>query len=201
MITLMLALSSATFAGSKAKPTPSQDQMPIPIEIPTTGVGHVGFDPVKNYSAKDLAALRKAEVLSNELLQSQCFSDFMIKRALIQTGGKTPMQVVEHLKTRNLTVPVTMYYSRKNVVGYRNVGSPIVYTNLKFHAGSTACARASNLTHEWSHVPDETTGIGYGHDYKATRQRPYSVPYSINAAFDKCCVCAPKSILDCTIVQ
>jgi len=147
-------------------------------------VPRLTFSPVKNYSAKDLSGLLKAEDKIEDTVSSQCFENFMVGRKLIQTGGRTEAQVVDHLRSLTGKVPVTMYYKNNSVVGYRNTGSPIVYTNLKFHAGTTPCNRASNLAHEaLGHVLGK-----YSHDYKASKSRPYSVPYSLNAAFKACCV-------------
>ena len=154
--------------------------------------GSVKFDPVKSYTEKELGVLEVSTKMINEMIPSECFKTFMLNRELIQTNGLTNTQVIEKLHTPS-TVPLVMYYSNNSTVGYRNVGSPTIYTNRKFHAGASACANASNLFHEVSHV------IGFGHDKKANKNRPYSVPYSINAAFSACCLC--EGVLDCKIAE
>mgnify|MGYP000203326904 CR=1 FL=1 len=163
----------------------------------------VSFSPVTNYNTQDSEALAVSERLSNDLLNSKCFEVFMVEREqgkhssrgykLHTTNGKTALEVVNHLRTTDLTTPVVMYYKNNNVSGYRWTGNPTIYTNSKFHRGANACSRASNLTHEWSHV------AGYSHTFKANSLRPFSVPYSINAAFKVCCKC--KSMLDCEILK
>lgn len=162
--------------------------------------GEVKFSPLHNYSKEEKEVAAIAERLSNEMLQSKSFENFMIERAtprpgkrylLHSTNGKTAKEVVDHLKALDLTVPVWMYWSLKRVVGYRQPPKPDIHTNRRYHAGSTACARASNLLHEWTHSG------GYGHSYRATYERPYSVPYSINAAFSELCSC--NGIRDCKI--
>lgn len=162
----------------------------------------VKFSPAINYNESDLKALSVAEKLANDLFESECFKSFMSDREtgkhsskykLHTTNGKTAIEVVEHLKSSNITTPVKMYYKNNKVVGYRWTGNPTIHTNSKFHRGANACSRSSNLTHEWSHV------AGYNHTYKANRARPFSVPYSINEAFKKCCKCA--SMLKCEILS
>lgn len=150
----------------------------------------VKFDPVKNYTERELEVLSISEKMINEMIVSDCFDNFMTERKMIQTDGLTNAQVVTKLKTP-ATVPLVMYYSNNSTVGYRNTGSPTIYTNRKFHAGASACANASNLFHEVAHV------IGFSHDKRASSSRPYSVPYSINAAFKACCLC--NGVLDCKI--
>jgi hypothetical protein len=75
-----------------------------------------------------------------------------------------------------------MSYKRfSKLAGYTEPGANWIKLNRKYHSGASICSEASNLKHELSHK------VKYGHDYKATQTRPYSVPYSINAAFKKCC--------------
>lgn len=156
--------------------------------------GDVVYSPLYNHTKQEKEMVGIAQELSNDLLNSSCFEKFMLDRKLIQTNGLTRKQVVDDLKSKDLAVPVHMYHKMASkVVGYREPPLPDVYTNRKFHNGSTACARGSNLLHEWSHT------AGYGHDFKATRRRPRSVPYSINAAFKVCCAC--DGIKDCEILD
>ena len=153
----------------------------------------VKLAPLYNHTQEEKQFVEISESLINKLVQSKCFESFMVNRELIDTNGKTPKQVVDHLRSLNGSVPIHMYYSRKNVVGYRNPSYPDVYTNRRFHAGSNACDRASNLGHE---VVGHSLGE-YDHSYKATYSRPRSVPYSINAAFKACCSC--NGMKDCKI--
>lgn len=128
------------------------------------------------------------------MLSSSCFSTFVKKREkLIETNNLDRDGVLESLSKSRLTVPLKMYYKNNGVVGYRNPPSPQVNTNRKFHAGASACSRASNLTHEWSH------SLGYGHSYNANYNRQFSVPYTINAGFLACCEC--NGIKDCKILD
>lgn len=190
LLTFSLCVFSDGFCMGSRKPT-TPTPPPKPDETLPAFTG-IKFAPVKNYTSEELEVLAIAESLANQLVKSACFANFMMNRGLIDTNGKQPIEVINHLANLTLNVPVTMYYKFNNVVGYRNVGSPIVYTNRRFHAGATACSRASNLTHEWSHV------AGYSHDYNATRSRPLSVPYSINAAMEKCCTC--QGIKNCVVM-
>lgn len=185
VFTLFAFLSSPAF--SRGSPPPR----PAPVEIPSTPGSGIHFSPVRNYTFEETQVLIVAESLANQLVKSQCFENFMVKRNLIDTNGKTALEVVQSLKI-DLTIPVEMYYKNNNVVGYRTPPAPDIYTNRKYHQGATACARASNLFHEWSHT------VGYTHSYKATKTRPRSVPYSINAAVEVCCSC--KGISDCKIL-
>lgn len=188
LLTVMMKEAKPSAARFPVRVTPT----PTPSSTVTPGSG-VRFYPVTGYTAQEVEALVVAEKLSNDLLKSKCFETFMTKRRLIETGPRTPAQVVLHLRSTDLTIPVTMYQDDSNTIGYRNPPALDIFTNRKYHAGATACARASNLTHEWSH------SVGYTHSKYALPSRPYSVPYSINAAFEVCCACQKNTILKCSI--
>lgn len=185
LLSILIPLQS--LAGGKAPPAPSPTPVPTlaptptPIPSPAT-TGYFHYLPV-NATQTQIAQLQAAELKVNQTIQTQCFRDFMVKRALIQTNGKTNTQVVDHLQGVKLDLPSHFYYDRfSRVVGYRQPPKPDLHFNTKFWAGATSCNRASNMAHEGSHT------AGYGHDYKASTRRPYSVPYSINMGFALCCV-------------
>lgn len=183
---LILAARLSHGAG-KAPPKPV-----VIVEPSPTIRSGLHFAPIINYTDAEKTVLAVAEKLANGVVQSGCFSDYMVTRKLIQTDGRTPAQVVMHLKTAKLTVPVHMYDDGKNgVIGYHNPGDPTIYTNRPYVSGASACARASNLSHESSHV------LGYSHDFQRTARRDWSVPYSINFAFMQCCVCS--GVIDCVV--
>lgn len=166
----------------------------IALLISAQSFSKVDFHPVINYTNKELEVLEVSKELANELLSSSCFEKFVNGRPkLIETNGLTRSQVLKDLSTTELTIPLEMYYKNNGVVGYRQPPYPKVYTNRKFHQGASACSRASNLTHEWSH------SLGYGHSYRANYDRQFSVPYTINAGFEYCCRC--NGIKDCKILD
>lgn len=123
--------------------------------------------------------------IMNETLGSQCFEDFMLKRKLIQTGGRSNQEVIDHLRESTVEVELISYWSPKGTVGYTYPSVNKIWMNERLHRSFDSCRSASNLAHEGSHK------IGYGHDYKRTKRRPMSVPYSINAAFSACCMKKP----------
>ncbi len=131
-------------------------------------------------TTEEAVKLEQAESIANRVVQSDCFKDFMLKWGLIWTNGKTPEEVVEHIRNTQLEVPVHYYRGRCSVVGYRNVGKPDIYLNRCVHDSYDAEMTASNATHEWSHV------LGYDHPYRYKRWRNKTVPYAINEAFQSC---------------
>lgn len=183
LITLLLC-STAIAGGKKAPPIETD---PIPEPSPSV---EVSPSPVLNGYQFVCVGCVKAEVKKvadaqlkvNEVIQSKCFSDFMLKWGLIERNGKTPAGVIADLRAQNLKIPAHYYYSRGKVVGYRNPPYPDIYMNRKFHDYYGVCDTASNMAHEASHV------AGYDHPFNQTPTRGKTVPYAINNAFDECCV-------------
>lgn len=164
-----------------AKPSP----MPVP-----TGRGHLTIEPVAYYSTvAERKKIKEAEVKVNEVIQSKCFADFMGKRKMIQTEGRTSAQVVAHIQSLRDTVPVNMYYRRMGGIGgtravaFREPPEKDINLNRAyFSLGLSTCEWASTIAHESLHAIGE-----YGHDFNWSPSRDYSVPYSANSAFEECC--------------
>jgi hypothetical protein len=72
-----------------------------------------------------------------------------------------------------LDLEIQMYYSRKRVVGYTYPNVTKIWVNSKYFNTNSLAAVAANVVHEWTHK------LGFGHDYKSTSRRPYSVPYGV----------------------
>jgi hypothetical protein len=131
-------------------------------------------------NAKDTEKIKLALDKRIEVQNSQCFKDFMLNRQLIDTNLSNE-QVLSELN-KEVYFEIETYYKRySKVYGYTYPDTPRIWINKKYFDGATICNVASNLNHEISHKQ------GFTHSYKATRSRPYSVPYSINAAYEVCC--------------
>lgn len=135
----------------------------------------------KNCTPKELARVQESASMVNQVVKTQCFRDFMEARELIQTNGLTRSQVVDSLVSADIKISVEMYWSLKRVLGYTYDGVNKEWVNRRYMMSWGVCDLASLLGHETSHKAN------YDHDFKATKRRPWSVPYSINQAFKKCC--------------
>lgn len=167
-------------------------QAPVKVEAPsTTGapttnvtVQSSGEKPYlsvtrcTNCTPDQWKRIQDATVKVNKVVKGQCFRSGMEKRALIQTNGKTPSQVVDSLVSADIRIETEMYYTIKRVLGYTIEGYDKEWLNRKYMMSWNVCDLASLLAHETAHK------VGYGHDYYSTARRPYSVNYSINAIYD-----------------
>ena len=172
-------------------PTASIVIAPLPI---SSGSPKVVFSPVDYYTTPaERVKILSAGIKANEVVQSQCFHDFIANRKLIQTNGRTPQEVADHLQSLSGVVPVRMYYSAfTSAMAYRQPPELAINLNRKFfNTSQSDCYWAATLGHE---SIGHSLG-GYGHDFNYSPSRSYSVPYSIGGgdaaqggdAFKKCC--------------
>lgn len=157
------------------------------IDVSATDKHRVLFGKISGHSEKQKQKLYKAQLKIDEMVNNKCFVDFILNRKLIKTNGKTGKEVVLDLKTNSHKVDI-LFYSvpwwkkiKNTTHGYTYPNVDKIWLNNKFHTGTTVCAEASNLHHEISHK------YGYGHSSNRHYNRQFSVPYSINAAYGKCC--------------
>jgi len=121
----------------------------------------------------------------NEVVQSKCFTDFMLDRDMIQTKGQSNEQVVKVLQSATGKINVKFYSKRwtsEMAVRYPP-SSDINFNRVYWNGNKHVCEWASTLAHEGlGHVLGD-----YDHDFRYSKSRDFSVPYSINFAFKKCC--------------
>ena len=197
LILSVLALNAQARSQKRYEPTPS----PIPHVSPTATpeapvIGdRVKFKPVEYYTTK----AQREKIISaghkmNEVVQSQCFFDFMSKQKLNTTNGRTPSQVAAHLQSLAGTIPVEMYDPGwfSNAIAYRQPPRLTIHLSYNhFSPSMDDCDWAETMGHEsLGHSLGE-----YDHTMKWTRAREDTVPYVIGgriksyggSAFDLCC--------------
>lgn len=165
-----------------ATPTPAIVATPSPSASPVAG--RVRFKPVEYYTTSEQRKLiASVEDKANEVKNSDCVYDFLSKRKMIQTDGKTNEQVAKEVRAISGEIPVEFYYPRwpTKAVAYREPPSLTIHLNGKVYGTwSSVCDLVSVLLHE-------SIGhslLNYDHDFNWSPSREYSVPYSINHAVD-----------------
>lgn len=134
-----------------------------------------------NCTKEEAARIAESTLKVNEVFAGQCFKDAIRNRAMIQTEGKSADQVASHLTSTHITVSTETYWTLRRVLGYTLPNQNKIWINRRLMFRWNTCDLGSLLAHESSHK------AGYGHDFRPTKRRPFSVPYSVNYAFDLCC--------------
>lgn len=172
-------------------PTPAPTTPPLSVELVVVNVKLIAQSMATN---NEISFLAKAEIKMHQVLQSKEFHDFMSARKMVQTNGRSSAEVATHLQSLKGEIPVNFYYAKMrnrynpfgtSVVAYRQPPSNEININRAYYDSvhSDLCEYAGTLAHE---TVCHTLG-GYDHDYYDTTERPFSVCYSINAAFEKIC--------------
>ena len=186
-ILIFITVTSCSTLVTKVPPASIPDstgEVSPPIDTPP--VGSVTFKPqVKYTTATERAIIEKASVKVNEVIASQCFKDFMQGRSMIETNNRTSSEVYSHIASLSGLVDVLMYFKRwTSAIAYREPPSLKINLNRNyFTASKSVCEWASTMAHE-----GVTHALGgYSHSFYDNANRNRSVPYSINAGFEKCC--------------
>lgn len=168
--------------------------------ISLSAFGAVNFVPDKSATPQEAARILSAGAKVNEVVASQCFADFMSRVMVVnESKGRSPAQVLEHIRAISGVVPVKMYFKRwgcrigcTSAVAFRVPPKTEINMNRsRFKVSTGDCDWAATMAHE---------GLGhalgnYGHSMKWTRQREDTVPYLLGGrkikyggdAFTACC--------------
>lgn len=203
-ILILLGMSACVYepayaSGRARQPEPivSETPLPPPSPLPTSLPPRQGvyFEPDPYYSTlRQRENVAKAAAILMGAVKSDCFTQFMSKRALIDTTTadhptpRTPAEVAAHIQGLSGTVSVQFYYrcirSWKCPLGtiaeaYRNPGEATIHLNTAyFPDGVDLVDLAATLGHE-----DLGHALGgYDHSYNWTPTRDFSVPYSIGGS-------------------
>jgi hypothetical protein len=142
----------------------------------------VSFD-VQRATDDQLALVKKAEKALDLTVRSQCFADVIMSTKMVMTKGQSNQQVLDSLRAERGVIPVVVYYQPwykpSKVVGFTYATDPAIH--FRDAALHSVCDVASLAGHE---------GMGHklgGYDHSYRHPEKNSVPYTINAAVDKCC--------------
>lgn len=152
------------------------------------------------FSKWEKQRLERVIPLVERILSSVEFRDAVLdfvyngKKQFYQSGGLTNAEVYSKLmegdewyapgSLQTVDVYLSMYYSKKNVVGYTNPSTRTIYINNKYYTYSdetwwTDASVAANIIHEWTHK------LGFDHAFNYSWSRDFTVPYGIQGIVAK----------------
>jgi hypothetical protein len=141
------------------------------------------FTQVQESKILDAAELIKQVVASEEFKQAVLNHRWQGKKQFANNNGlsnraiyKRILEASEGLNRgidNTMNLQVVGYHAQNQVVGYTYPNVLTVWMNKKFLIGRQPHEVTVNMMHEWLHK------LGFGHAFKATPERPYSVPYAV----------------------
>ena len=151
----------------------------------------VALGRVSGYSPTEQQKLGQATQLMADVLNSREFRDAVLGAKFAGRPGfaseaRSPKEIYETIRAAkehfttaadgevdlNVELRDLSWFQRK-IVGYTTANSDTITTNRRFFASFEPAEIAGHLSHEWLH------SLGFEHDFQATSQRPYSVPYEL----------------------
>ena len=155
------------------------------------------IDPTSGFTKRELVKLEKSRVVLELIFNSELFRKKML---LADFSGETSKwrfssnhQILDHvMKGAETLQPEINHqadiqqgifnpnYWSKNVVGRTWKSRIIQEINRKLFWTYPVYKVAGNIAHEWFHK------LGFGHDSKRTKRRPFSVCYQVNKIIKEC---------------
>lgn len=180
LISVMALLVSCS---AQTKKIPAK-QPPValpPIVVEETNHKGINFVPTGKMTNAQKEMIVRAAAKANEVIQSQCFVDWMGKQKVMNsTNGRTKQQVIDHIRSLNGEITVKMYYAKwgsclgcTSAVAFRQPPRREINLNSSFFTSKTSlCRWAATMCHESLHAAGN-----YGHTMKWTRFREDTIPY------------------------
>lgn len=142
----------------------------------------------ENFDSEGQSKVQKALEAIKVVVESQEFKDTVLnfkdnkgRTQFVDNNGLTNAQIYEvilkgsenfrQIDDNTMNLKLSLYYSRRNTVGYTYPDSDTIWMNNKFFASYEVQEVSDNLFHEWMHK------LGFDHNNKATWN--YSVPYGL----------------------
>jgi hypothetical protein len=155
-----------------------------------SSAGLVTFAAVaSSMTDREARAIAEAGEIANVVKNSDCFRDFIAKRKLVGTRGRTADEVAEDLRHVSGSVPVEFYFRCLGAMGgcgtavaYRLPPDPTVYINRAYYRVGAPDFDLYELAGSLAHEAIGHALGGYEHSFDWTPLRDFSVPYSISGA-------------------
>lgn len=89
-------------------------------------------------------------------------------------------EILDPVKDHELDIFIDDFFSMKRIIGYTKRNIKTIFVNTRFFDKRHRCLIGSNILHEASHK------LGFGHDFRSTPDRPFSVSYQLNGIYETC---------------
>lgn len=186
LILCLFSFAAFSMGSKRTQPIPEIPRPPVTeiAEAPGESKFKVDFLPIDKYSTvKERELIAKASLKVSETVASGCFKDFLLSARLLETKGQTNAQVLSNILGMIDKVEVKIYTKwGSSAIAYRQPPEKSINLNRSyFNESKSPCRWAATMAHE---SLGHSLG-NYGHSYKWTVEREYSVPYKLGGASDK----------------
>lgn len=150
----------------------------------------------RNFTKKEIARLDEAKALLQMIVNHQLFKQELLRADFSgETSdwkNKTNQEIYDHFMNGAETlqpesngqadIDLTIFNPKPwtSTVGYTYRNTVRQWINRKFFWSLKIWGVMGNIVHEWGHK------LGFQHDYKRTKRRPFSICYQLNAIIKYC---------------
>lgn len=150
----------------------------------------------RNFTQAELARLGQAKANLEIICNSELFRQEMLRADFSgetsKWKNKTNEEIYNHFMSGaevlspeidfEADIDLTVFNPKpfQGTVGYTYADTVRQWINRKFFWGLKIWGVQGNIAHEWGHK------LGFGHDYKSTARRPFSVCYRLNSIIKYC---------------
>ena len=161
--------------------------------ILTTQTAHalkVNVIDTTNFTTTQTQKMNQAVTILNQVLNSPEFKERVLNFKFVQTNGMNNQQIYDYLMSgaekfptqtaanqladMHLSIYFPPWYKRfTKAVAFTNTSDPYLHIYNSYYNSASVADISETMIHEWTHK------LGFDHDFNATAQRPFSVPYGI----------------------
>lgn len=166
------------------------------LVAPSANALKVNVTQQQNFTADQTDKLNQAITILDQVLNSPEFKEKVLnfsyqgQLGFVQNNGMNNQQIYDYLMggaemyptqqpangmaDMMLSIYTPPWYKRfSKALAYTNIDDPFLHIYKNYYNSATVADISNTLVHEWTHK------MGFDHDFNATPQRPYSVPYGI----------------------
>ena len=172
------------------------------LVAPSANALKVNVTQQQNFTTEQTDKLNQAITILDQVLNSPEFKDRVLnfsyqgQLGFVQNNGMNNQQIYDYLmggaekyptqQVANgmadmmLSIYTPPWYKRfSKALAYTNIDDPFLHIYKNYYNGASVADISNTLVHEWTHK------MGFDHDFNATPQRPYSVPYGIGNTIEE----------------
>lgn len=200
-ILLALALSAfltaESFSMGSRRPAPTKPEPvpPVVVEVPVpqpqipyqpTKVSFsyvlTGFSQAQQQRMAEIFADTQIIVSTDEFREKVYGQYYKGKKGFVDNDGHTNEQVYEKLMAGSelgslpdniWNLPIALERGGRGTLGWTYPSTTQIWFNSRYFDGREDSGLSGTICHEYAHK------VGFGHAYKSTASRPYSVPYAV----------------------
>lgn len=134
----------------------------------------INFSPDQEQKVQTALEIIRKIIPSEEFKNAVINKQYRGKKIYVDNLGLSNEEIYQKIINEGkIDLELKLYNEESNTIGYTYPNIIRIYINQKYFNRFSPSQVADNLVHEWLHK------IGFNHEFKYSKTRDHSVPYSI----------------------